>query len=30
MGEDIRRQLPAETEEFDDVNQNWKVCVFVA
>ena len=24
MGEDIRRQLPRESAEFDDVNGNWK------
>ena len=25
MGEDIRKQLPKETAEFDGVNSNWKV-----
>ena len=24
LGEDIRRQLPSESAEFDDVNSNWK------
>jgi len=25
LGEDIRKQLPRESAEFDDVNGNWKV-----
>lgn len=25
LGEDIRKQLPRESAEFDDVNANWKV-----
>ena len=25
LGEDIRKQLPRESAEFDDVNSNWKV-----
>ncbi len=24
LGEDIRRQLPRESAEFDDVNANWR------
>ena len=27
VGEDIRKQLPKETSDFDGVNGNWKVCV---
>ena len=25
LGEDIRRQLPRESAEFDEVNSNWRV-----
>ena len=28
LGEDIRKQLPRESAEFDDVNANWKVWPF--
>ena len=28
LGEDIRKQLPRESAEFDDVNANWKVRQF--
>ena len=28
LGEDIRKQLPRESAEFDDVNANWKVTTF--
>ena len=27
LGEDIRKQLPRESAEFDDVNANWKVQI---
>ena len=27
LGEDIRRQLPRESAEFDDVNQKWKLIM---
>ena len=27
LGEDIRKQLPAESAEFDDVNANWKIIM---
>ena len=27
LGEDIRRQLPRESAEFDDVNSNWKIIM---
>jgi len=29
LGEDIRKQLPRESAEFDDVNANWKVRHFL-
>lgn len=29
LGEDIRKQLPRESAEFDDVNANWKVRQFL-
>jgi len=27
LGEDIRKQLPRESAEFDDVNNNWKIIM---
>ena len=27
LGEDIRRQLPRESAEFDEVNANWKTIM---
>lgn len=27
LGEDIRKQLPRESSEFDEVNVNWKVIM---
>ena len=27
IGEDIRRQLPKESADFDDVNSNWKMMM---
>ena len=29
IGEDIRKQLPTESAEFDGVNAHWKVCTII-